>query len=176
MSPELLQRVVDILLIILAFTGAFLAALWLSLVIWAFRDIRSRTRDIFAQILATLVVAILNLPGLLIYFMLRPRETLAEAYERSLEEEALLQGIEEMEECPGCGGRVHPDFIVCPTCHTKLKRACAHCGKALNLRWTVCPYCAGTVLAQGAPPPTASAPSAESRRAQRTNADTAPAE
>ena len=54
-----------------------LAALWLGLVIWTFRDIRSRSRDIFAQILATLVVAILNLPGLLIYMMVRPRETLA---------------------------------------------------------------------------------------------------
>jgi Double zinc ribbon len=163
------DKVLDIALIVIAFFGAFLAALWLSLIIWTFRDIRSRTRDIFAQILATLVVAILTLPGLLIYFMLRPRETLAEAYERSLEEEALLQGIEEAEECPGCGGRVHSDFIVCPTCHTKLKRACIHCGKPLNLRWTVCPYCAGTVLAQGAPPPTTpTMPSAsEPRKAQR---------
>lgn len=159
MIPE---RVLDILLIIIAFVGAFLAALWLSLIIWTFRDIRSRTRDIFAQILAALVVAILNLPGLLIYVMLRPRETLAEAYERSLEEEALLHGIEEVEECPGCGGRVQPDYIVCPTCHTKLKRACIHCGKPLNLRWTVCPYCAGAVLAQGTPPP-----AAEPRKAQR---------
>jgi RNA polymerase subunit RPABC4/transcription elongation factor Spt4 len=163
----------DVALIIIAFAGAFLAALWLSLVIWTFRDIRGRTRDIFAQILAALVVAILNLPGLLIYVMLRPRETLAEAYERSLEEEALLQGIEEVEECPGCGGRVHPDYIICPTCHTKLKRACAHCGKPLNLRWTICPYCSSTILAQAAPAPAASPPvsSAEPRRAQRASAD-----
>ncbi len=170
------DKVWDIVLLILAFVGAFGAALWLSLVIWTFRDIRSRTRDIFAQILAALVVAILNLPGLLIYFMLRPRETLAEAYERSLEEEALLQGIEEVEECPGCGGRVQADFIVCPTCHTKLKRACIHCGKPLNLRWTVCPYCAGTVLAQGAPPPATppSALSTEPRKAQRLAEEAAP--
>src|SRR5512135_1342117 len=116
--------IVSILLAILAFIGAVLAAFWLTLIIWAFRDIRSRTRDIFAQILAALVVAILNLPGLLIYFILRPPETLAEAYTRSLEEEALLQGIKETDVCPGCGQRALPDYIVCPTWHTKLKKTC----------------------------------------------------
>jgi hypothetical protein len=163
------ERLLDIVLIVFAFTSAFVAALWLSLIIWTFRDIRSRTRDWFAWILAALVVAIFNVPGLLIYYMLRPRETLAEAYERSLEEEALLQGIEETEECPGCGGRVHPDYIICPTCHTKLKRACSHCGKPLNLRWTACPYCTSPVLGQSVPAPAAPTPavSSEPRKAQR---------
>jgi hypothetical protein len=146
-----MERLTDILLIVIAFTGAFLAALWLSMVIWTFRDIRSRTRDIFAQILAALVVAILNLPGLLIYFILRPSETLAEAYTRSLEEEALLQGIEEADRCPGCGQRIIPEYIVCPTCHTKLKKTCVHCGHPLQLRWTVCPYCGAAAVAAAAP-------------------------
>ena len=131
----------SIVLAFLAFTGAFIAALWMALVIWTFRDMRSRSRDIFAQILAALVVAVLNLPGLVIYLMLRPKETLAEAYERSLEEEALLQGIEDVEHCPGCGNRVRSEFLVCPTCNTKLKKACRSCGRAINLRWNVCPYC-----------------------------------
>ena len=86
--------ITSILLAILAFIGAVLAAFWLTLIIWAFRDMRSRSRDIFAQILAAMVVAILNLPGVVIYLLMRPKETLAEAYERSLEEEALLQGID----------------------------------------------------------------------------------
>jgi RNA polymerase subunit RPABC4/transcription elongation factor Spt4 len=133
--------ILGILLAFLAFLGAFVAALWLALVIWTFRDMRARSRDIFAQILAALVVAVLNLPGLLIYLMLRPKETLAEAYERSLEEEALLQGIEEVERCPGCGSRVRAEYLVCPTCNTKLKKACRSCGRALHLRWNVCPYC-----------------------------------
>ena len=144
-----MERVTDVLLITIAFLGAFLAALWLSMVIWTFRDIRSRTRDIFAQILAALVVAILNLPGLLIYFILRPPETLAEAYTRSLEEEALLQGIEEADVCPGCGQRALPEYIVCPTCHTKLKKTCLQCGRPLQLRWTICPYCGAAAVASG---------------------------
>ena len=136
----------SIVLAVLAFIGAVLAAFWLTLVVWTFRDMRSRSRDIFAQILAAMVVAVLNLPGLVIYILMRPKETLAEAYERSLEEEALLQGIEESLACPGCGNRIQADFVVCPTCHTKLKKPCQNCGHALNLRWSVCPYCSAPVL------------------------------
>jgi len=131
----------NLIVVIAAFLGAFLAALWLSMIIWTFRDIRARSRDIFAQILASLVVAVLNLPGLLIYMMVRPRETLAEAYDRSLEEEALLQSIEERESCPGCGQRSAAEWIICPYCHTQLKKSCHYCGRAMHLRWTVCPYC-----------------------------------
>jgi hypothetical protein len=138
---DLLETVSNVVVVVAAFLGAFLAALWLSLVIWTFRDIRARSRDIFAQILATLVVAILNLPGLLIYMMVRPRETLAEAYDRSLEEEALLQSIEERESCPGCGQRAEHEWVICPYCHTQLKKTCHNCGRAIHLRWTVCPFC-----------------------------------
>lgn len=138
--------IVSIVLAILALLGAIVAAFWLTLIIWTFRDMRARSRDIFAQILAALLVAILFLPGVVIYLLLRPKETLAEAYERSLEEEALLQGIEESLVCPGCGSRVQPDFVVCPSCHTRLKKPCQNCGRALNLRWSVCPYCSTPVL------------------------------
>jgi RNA polymerase subunit RPABC4/transcription elongation factor Spt4 len=138
---DLVESISNVVVVIAAFVGAFLAALWLSLVIWTFRDIRARSRDFFAQILATLVVAILNVPGILIYIMVRPRETLAEAYDRSLEEEALLQSIEERESCPGCGQRTDAEWVTCPYCHTKLKKSCHHCDRAMHLRWTVCPYC-----------------------------------
>ncbi len=141
---DLVETISNVVVVIAAFLGAFLAALWLSLVIWTFRDIRARSRDFFAQILATLVVAILNVPGILIYIMVRPRETLAEAYDRSLEEEALLQSIEERESCPGCGQRADKEWVTCPYCHTKLKKSCHRCGRAIHLRWTVCPYCGAT--------------------------------
>jgi len=136
----------NVLLGCLAGLGAMSAAFWLALIIWTFRDMRSRSRDIFAQILAALLVAVLFVPGWVIYWMLRPKETLAEAYERSLEEEALLQGIEEALVCPGCGTRVQGEFVVCPNCHTKLKKPCQNCGRALNLRWGVCPYCSAPAL------------------------------
>ena len=162
----------SILLAIVAFVGAVLAAFWLTLIIWAFRDMRSRSRDIFAQILAAMVVTILNLPGVLIYLLMRPKETLAEAYERSLEEEALLQGIEEALNCPGCGNRVHADWLVCPNCHTKLKKSCSNCDRALSLRWNVCPYC-GTPAVAGVQLQNTEAGSALKRSASRRAEDAA---
>ena len=76
-----------------AFAAAFVAALWLSLIFWTYRDIRRRTRDVLLRILASLVVTILFLPGILIYLILRPANTLEQEYQSTLEEEALLQTI-----------------------------------------------------------------------------------
>ena len=127
--------------VIVACFSAYLVAFTMSLVIWTFRDIRSRSRDIFAQILATLMVAIFNLPGLFLYYILRPKETLAETYERELAEEALLQDIEEKQACPSCHHAIYPNYQVCPHCHTRLKKECQHCKQLMHLKWTVCAYC-----------------------------------
>jgi RNA polymerase subunit RPABC4/transcription elongation factor Spt4 len=124
-----------------AWGGAFIAALWLSLVIWSYRDIRQRARDPLARILAVLVVAVLFLPGIIIYLILRPPRTLEEEYQQTLEEEALLQSIEESSLCPGCGRRTRENWTVCPNCHTKLRKACHQCGKLMELPWNLCPYC-----------------------------------
>jgi len=129
------------LLVLVTFGGAFLAALWLALVLWTWRDIRSRARDPLAQVLAVLVVAVLNLPGALVYLILRPAHTLEEDYQRTLEEEALLASIEDQALCPGCERRVHDDWQVCPNCHTRLKKSCQHCARLMELPWNICPYC-----------------------------------
>ncbi len=129
------------LLVLTAFGGAFLAALWVSLVVWTYRDIRSRARDPLVQILSALLVAVLNLPGVLVYLILRPTRTLEEEYQRTLEEEALLQALEDLPLCPGCERRVKDDWQVCPNCHTKLKKTCHNCAKFMELSWNICPFC-----------------------------------
>jgi len=121
--------------------GAYLFALYLGLIVWTYRDIRSRSRDILAHILAPLLVAVFTLPGLLVYILLRPHTTLAEEYERSLAEEALLQDLDEQRVCPECRQRVEPDFVVCPACHHQLKVRCVGCSRLLNPSWDICPYC-----------------------------------
>lgn len=137
-DPALLKQ---ISMIGTGFAAAFLAALWLSLIFWTFRDIRSRSRDPFMRILAVIVVAILSLPGILVYLVLRPTRTIEEEYQHSLEEEALLQTIEDAAVCPGCSRRVQHDWVACPNCHVRLKKTCAHCGKSIELPWNLCPYC-----------------------------------
>jgi hypothetical protein len=151
---QILTTIQPFLVMFVALTAAFLTAAWISVVIWAFRDIRSRSRDVFAQILATLMVLLFfplfPLPGLILYLFLRPRETLAEVYERSLEEETLLQGIQERVACPSCNRRIEEDYIVCPSCQTRLKKPCQACGRLLHLRWTI-PVPLRWVAAQPAP-------------------------
>lgn len=136
-----------------AWLGVMFVIFGLALVFWALRDIRSRSRDRLLHILTFFLVLILNIPGALIYLLMRPRETLADAYERSLEEEALLQEIEEKPTCPGCGQRVHADWQACPHCHTRLKKACIKCQKMLELSWNLCPYCATGQVSYGSDNP-----------------------
>jgi RNA polymerase subunit RPABC4/transcription elongation factor Spt4 len=125
----------------IGFSAAFLAALWLSLIFWTFRDIRTRSRDPFMRILSVIVVALLSLPGVLIYLILRPSGTIDEDYQHSLEEEALLQSLEDAELCPGCSRHIQRDWVACPNCHVRLKKTCSHCGKAIEIPWNLCPYC-----------------------------------
>lgn len=131
----------DFLLVLTAWAAAFFVALWVALIFWTYRDIKARARDPLSRILAVLVVAVLFLPGILIYLILRPSRTLEDEYQQTLEEEALLQAIEESPVCPGCGRRIKENWSICPNCHTKLRKNCHHCGKLMELPWNICPYC-----------------------------------
>ena len=128
--------------IVAFFFVAFVVIFWISLVFWTWRDVRSRTQDVILQITATVLVAVFNIGGLFIYMIVRPRQTLAELYERQLEEESLLAEMTERQTCPTCHYRVDGDFQICPSCGTKLRRPCPRCEHLLELKWNVCPYCA----------------------------------
>ena len=132
------QATLKLTLIILAI---YVAALWLTLIFWSFRDIRQRTRDPIVQFVSVLLVGIFFLPGHWLYLILRPRYTLTELYERSLEEEALLQELEDQKACPTCKRRVQDDFLVCPSCRTQIKEPCRSCAKPLSYAWVACPFC-----------------------------------
>ncbi|MCX7938414.1 MAG: zinc ribbon domain-containing protein [Thermoflexales bacterium] len=113
------------------------------------------------------MVGVIPVAGILIYLMLRPRETLSEQYIRALEEEALLASIEQQEFCPTCGRRVDADMRFCPSCHTRLRKACPSCGRAVHLAWDLCPYC-GQELVPELPSVTVSKPVPQAIPAART--------
>jgi len=122
--------------------GAFIVALWASLVFWTYRDSRTRTQDRLLRILASLLPLLLGPLGVLVYMVLRPPRTLDQTYQTTLEEEALLSEIEARTACPGCGNRTAPEWQLCPACHTRLRRPCSRCGKLMELSWKLCPFCA----------------------------------
>ena len=91
--------------------------------------------------------------GYWIYLMLRPRETLATVYDRTLEEETLLQDLQAKLICPSCQQQVREDYLRCPNCTEQLKEPCPTCKKPLANEWPICPFCAWErpVLQQAAP-------------------------
>src|SRR4051812_7963636 len=86
-SMESTLKLVGLLLL------AYVLVLWLSALVWVFRDVRSRTNDQTSQVVAVLLVALFNLPGLMVYLVIRPQATLSDSYERSLEAEAILHEL-----------------------------------------------------------------------------------
>lgn len=144
---ELVARIVQMFL---ALTGAYALALWFALVIWTYRDITTRSTSTVTHIFSTLVVVLFWVPGAVIYLLLRPKETLEEAFQRTVEEEYLLQDLDDFQTCPSCSRTVRDDFVYCPNCRTRLRAECPGCHRLVDLRWEVCPYCA-TVLPDAAP-------------------------
>ncbi len=146
--PELLNQIGVALELIVAAVVALTVAFWIAMVVWVFRDIRLRTRDFFAWILAAVLALAMGPIGVILYLFLRPKETLAEVYDRQLEEEALLRDISLRRACPGCQAVTEPEWLVCPHCRTELRHLCQSCGKPLDLNWVVCPYCCATTDVQ----------------------------
>ena len=138
--------------------GIWALLLWLSIVVWVYRDIRDRSRDSSLHMLSVFIVLMFfpgfNIPGLALYLMMRPRDTLEEAYARSLEEEALLRELGDEGSCPSCRRLTDKEFHYCPSCQTQLKDQCGKCERLLSFSWVACPFC-------GTPRPGAAATTAE---------------
>lgn len=141
MSPEFMNNIATVAGVIVAALGAFIFAFWVAMGIWAFNDIRSRSRDWLAIILAVLLVIAFPIVGLILYMLIRPRTTLADVYDRALEEEALLRELEETHACHSCGVPVESGWVYCPNCHNQLQHSCPTCAKLVRNEWAICVYC-----------------------------------
>lgn len=121
----------------------FLFVLYASLIYWTYRDAKRRGA---MGIYWAVVVLVFNFFGWLVYMILRPPEFAEDAKERELEirsKEAVLSTSDVA--CPACGRPVERDFLICPYCLKKLKRACPSCSRPLRLAWKVCPYCKASI-------------------------------
>ena len=81
------------LTVVLALLAGFSAAMWVAGAVWAYHDIRARTQDLYVQLFATLLVLLFGPFGAALYLVMRPRESLDEAYLRALQEEAILREL-----------------------------------------------------------------------------------
>ena len=135
-SLESALRLVALVLI------AYALVLWLSALVWVYRDVRSRTADQTSQIIAVVLVAVFNLPGLVVYLVIRPQGTMEGLFERSIENEAMLHELQlSANACQSCRRPIEDDFAICPWCRIVLREPCRNCGKAVRTSWAACPYC-----------------------------------
>ncbi len=141
MSPELVNTIATVVGIIVAVFGAFVFAFWAAIGIWTFNDIRMRTRDWLAILLSVILVLVFPIVGWLLYLMIRPKQTLADQFDRALEEEALLREIEETVACSTCGVPAKDEWVYCPNCHTQLQHSCPNCGHLVRNEWEICVLC-----------------------------------
>ena len=112
-----------------AFTAVIvvIVILYILSIVWVARDAYQRgTSWVWC------LIALIPFLGVVAYCLLRPSLLQIDRDEQELEI-ALKQD----------------DYILCPSCHTRLKNMCPTCHRALDPSWTVCPYCATSL--QGAP-------------------------
>jgi len=143
---------------------AYIVLIWLASAFWAYRDMRLRTTSAITPYVAALAIILFTpvffLFGLLLYRIIRPKETIAEVNERALAEEAMLAEVATHAQCANCERPVHEDWIICPSCRNRLRRVCPNCEHLIELDWTLCAWCGKDFERADAPGTTAFMPSA----------------
>ena len=125
--------------------AVYFVILWLAAAYWAFRDMQLRSENpilpYVASALIVLFTPVFFVFGIIVYRIVRPHEKIGEVYERNLAEEALLAEVEAIHTCPACHRLINDEWIICPSCRTRLSRVCANCGRLVGLDWSICAWC-----------------------------------
>jgi hypothetical protein len=125
--------------------GIYLVVLWLASAYWAFRDMQQRSDNAILPYVAAAGVILFTplffILAIWIYKIVRPHEKIGEVWERNLAEEALLAEVEAIHHCPGCERRIDDEWIICPSCRTRLKRVCPNCSRLVGMDWSLCAWC-----------------------------------
>ena len=125
--------------------GIYLVILWLASAYWAFRDMQQRSDNAILPYIAAAGIIVFTpiffIFAVWIYKIVRPHEKIGEVWERNLAEEALLAEVESIHHCPTCERRIDDEWIICPTCRTRLKRVCPNCSRLVGMDWSLCAWC-----------------------------------
>jgi len=125
--------------------GIYIVLMWLASAFWAYRDMQHRSANPVAPYLAAAFIILFTpvffLFAIVLYKIVRPKETVAESNERALAEEAMLADIEARPHCANCSRPVHEEWIICPSCRNRLRRVCPNCSRLVELDWSLCAWC-----------------------------------
>ena len=147
-----LNTAVNVLLLVLV-------VVWFALIFWTFADARRRIDDPMLVACAT-AASLFPFVGTIVYLIVRPPEFVDDVRLRELEMTAAEARLAQLDYqlCPHCDYEIKADYLRCPSCMRKLKEPCGTCGRPLDPRWKICPYCEAEVGA---------APSQARRRPRR---------
>ena len=134
-------NLLTILRIVGAIVGFYLFVIWIASLFWGWRDMRGRTRDLVTQLAGVSVLVFLPLVGYPVYLAVRPSQTLREAYDRQIEQEAILSELQAAPTCPECRRPIDGDWMICAFCSQPLKQPCPACERLLMNAWRHCPFC-----------------------------------
>ena len=120
----------------------FLAIVWLALLYWTRADAKRRIGDPVLVLCAT-ACSLFPFVGTIVYMIVRPPDLLEDVREREVEMQAAEARLAQLSylACQNCGREVDKDFLICPSCHSRLREPCVNCQRPLEMNWSVCPYC-----------------------------------
>lgn len=114
---------------------------WLVIVGWVWIDSSERTSKKGLRFVYMLIAIVLNIPGLIIYLIIRPSETIEEIYWADLERRYLKFETSELGDCPKCGHQLYPGYVFCTNCGFELKKRCPKCNVVINKDHKYCEFC-----------------------------------
>ncbi len=129
--------------------GVIILLFWLVIIGWVWIDSGERTSKTSIRVVYLLLVIFLNIPGLIIYLIVRPSETIEQIYWADLERRYLKYETAELGDCPKCGHQLLPRYVHCSNCGNEIKRKCPKCGVLINKDHKFCENC-GTQLRERA--------------------------
>lgn len=137
-----------ILIYFLIFT---IIILWFFVVFWVWTDSRDRTRNMLFSLISVILVLPFNLFGLLIYLIIRPKDTIESLFWTDLERRYLIHETADLGDCNQCGYQMSPDFNACPQCAFPTRHPCPGCENMVRTDWKFCPTCSYQLLKRRAP-------------------------
>jgi len=123
-----------------------LIVFWLVLIGWVWIDSGERTSNMSIRVGYLFLVVFLNIPGLIIYLIIRPSETIEQIYWADLERRYLKYETSELGDCSKCGNQLLPGYVYCSNCGNEIKKKCPNCGVKIGKSTKFCAYC-GTQIA-----------------------------
>ncbi|MGI6423467.1 MAG: zinc-ribbon domain-containing protein [Candidatus Dojkabacteria bacterium] len=122
---------------------------WIVLIGWVWIDSAERTSNKQWRLAYLFLVIFFNIPGLIIYFIIRPSETIEQVYWEDLERRYLKYETAELGDCSKCGSQLLPGYVFCVNCGNEIKRKCPNCQILIIKGVKFCPHC-GTQVAEKA--------------------------